>query len=262
MSPSTLTIISLVVAALCSFIWIASPSITRKNGRRLPPGPRGLPVIGNLHMLGNLPHRSLHEMAKKYGPIMSLRLGHVPTIVVSSPAAAEIFLQTHDTVFASRPKVQAAEVLSYGTKGMVFTQYGPYWRNVRKFCTVELLSATKIESLSGMRREELGLLVESLKAAAAARQVVDVSEKVAGLIEAMTYRMLFGRSKDDRFDLKATIQEALELAGAFNLSDYVPILKPLDLQLVIFFLHSSFIAFRDLVDVSRQSAKFLTKSWR
>ncbi|CAK9147763.1 unnamed protein product [Ilex paraguariensis] len=219
--------------ALCSFIylrWIATPSTTRKNGRRLPPGPRGLPIIGNLHMLGNLPHHSLHEMTKKYGPIMSLRLGRVPTIVVSSPAAAEIFLKTHDILFASRPKVQAAEVLFYGSKGVGFTQYGPYWRNVRKFCTLELLSATKIESLAGMRREELGLLVESLKAAAAAREVVDVSEKVGGLIEDMTYRMLFGRSKDDRFDLKAAIEEALELIGAFNLSDYVPILKPLDLQ--------------------------------
>ncbi|CAK9147755.1 unnamed protein product [Ilex paraguariensis] len=220
---------------LWSFIYlrrIVSPSTSGKNGRRLPPGPRGLPVIGNLHMLGNLPHRSLHEMSKKYGPIMSLRLGHVPTIIVSSPAAAEIFLKTHDTVFASRPKVQGAEVMSYGTKGMAFTQYGPYWRNVRKFCTLELLSATKVESLAGMRREELGLLVKSLKAVAAAREVVNVSEKVAGLIEDMTYRMLFGRSKDDRFDLKAVIQEALQLLGAFNLSDYVAILKPLDLQVL------------------------------
>ncbi|KAF9594788.1 hypothetical protein IFM89_034771 [Coptis chinensis] len=37
-------------------------------------------------------------MAKKYGPIMSIRLGLIPTIVVSSPEFAELFLKTHDLV--------------------------------------------------------------------------------------------------------------------------------------------------------------------
>ncbi|KAA8542695.1 hypothetical protein F0562_023806 [Nyssa sinensis] len=161
---------------------------------------------------------------------MSMRLGCVPTIVVSSPRAAEIFLKTHDTVFASRPTVQVAEYLPYGAKGMVFTQYGPYWRNVRKFCTLELLSATKIDSFAAMRREELESLVRSLKETVVAHEVVDVTEKVAVVIENMTYRMLFGRSKDDRFDLKANVVEAIRLAGAFNLADFVPLLGALDLQ--------------------------------
>lgn len=159
-----------------------------------------------------------------------MQLGNVPTIVVSSPQAAEIFLKTHDLIFASRPKLQSSKYVSYGSKGMAFTEYGPYWRNVRKLCTLELLSAKKIDSFVGMRREELVLMVNSIKEAAVAREVVDVSDTVGGVIENMTYRMLFGRSKDDRFDLKGTMKELMDQAGAFNIADYVPILGPLDLQ--------------------------------
>ncbi|GLJ09020.1 hypothetical protein SUGI_0100090 [Cryptomeria japonica] len=67
----------------------------RSNGRKLklPPGPRPWPVVGNLHLLGNLPHQALAALAKKYGPILLLRLGSVPTVVVSSPAMAKEFLK-------------------------------------------------------------------------------------------------------------------------------------------------------------------------
>lgn len=82
-------------------------------------GPLGLPLIGHLHMFEKLPHRTLFKLSQKYGPIMSLRLGSVPTIVVSSPAAAELFLKTNDAIFANRPKSQAANQLWYGTKAMV-----------------------------------------------------------------------------------------------------------------------------------------------
>ncbi|KAJ7969674.1 Cytochrome P450 [Quillaja saponaria] len=102
MSPFTLLITLLLVTLTYILIHVTA---FRPKGRKLPPGPLAFPIIGHLHMLGNLPHRTLQSLAKKYGPIMSLRLGNVPTIIVSSPEAAELFLKTHDTVFASRPKL-------------------------------------------------------------------------------------------------------------------------------------------------------------
>lgn len=225
-----LTLVFLLLGALW---WIITTS--KRHRKVLPPGPRGFPIIGSLPMLGNLPHRTLHQLAKQYGPIMSMRLGSVPTIVVSSPQAAELFLKTHDIHFANRPKFQAAEYMAYGNKGITFTD-GPYWRNVRKFVVQELLAPSKINSFVGMRKEELGLLVKELKDAAAKCEVVDISAKVADLIENMTYRLLLGRSKDDRFDLKGIMNEAFLLAGKFNLADFVPFLAPLDLQVINIYL--------------------------
>ncbi|KAL5544789.1 hypothetical protein UlMin_008573 [Ulmus minor] len=229
-SPLLVAILLAIIGSLYTFLIPLATRSHRKNGRKLPPGPRRLPIIGNLHMLTPLPHRGLRNLAKKYGPIMSLQLGHVPTIIVSSPRAAELFLKTHDAVFASRPKGQSSKYLNYDTKGFAFAQFGPYWRSVRKLCTEQLLSGSKVESFCELRTEEVGLLVERLKRAAAAREAVDVGLEVAEAIEDITYRMILGRKKDEKDDLKELIDEALHLAGAFNISDYVPFLGPLDLQ--------------------------------
>ncbi|KAJ4849838.1 hypothetical protein Tsubulata_044371 [Turnera subulata] len=222
MLPFPLSILFVLIGFLVPLIYLLRTILWRPNqrlrssGPKLPPGPPALPIIGNLHMLGNLPHRALQDLAKRYGPIMSLRLGYVPVIVVSSPQAAELFLKTHDAIFASRPTVQSSLYIYYGTKAMGFTPYGPYWRSVRKFCTLHLLSASKIEYFAPMRREEIALVVGSLREATAARN--------------MTCKLLFGPSGSKETDVKPLIQEALSLTGAFNISDYVPWLAPLDLQ--------------------------------
>ncbi|KAL4280536.1 hypothetical protein GQ457_03G012820 [Hibiscus cannabinus] len=234
MPPTTLNLVLVLIGTLCSFVYIFRTIISRpnrnKDGRKLPPGPRALPIIGNLHMLGKLPHQSLHHLAKRYGPIMSLRLGSITTIVVSSPQAAELFLKTHDLVFASRPKTQASEHLSYGAKGMAFTPYGSYWRTVRKWCTLHLLSASKVEHFAPIRKKHLGSLIESVKKAAAAAESVDLSEMIGGLIEDIMCQIIFGRAKDDIFNLRSLIDQSMHIIGQFNISDYMPYLTPLDLQ--------------------------------
>ncbi|KAF8378473.1 hypothetical protein HHK36_029814 [Tetracentron sinense] len=227
---SSWIIIALLVAVIGGFTYLQRSAKHRNNDRRLPPGPRGLPVIGHLHMLGNLPHRNLYRLAKKYGPIMYLRLGVVPVVVVSSPKAAELFLKTHDTIFASRPDIEATKYLSHGRKGLAFAEYGSYWRNLRKMCTLELLTNFKIDSFKGMRREEVALLIRSLKDVAKDGAVVDLSAKVGSLVEDMTHRMLFGYSRDEGFDIKPVLHEVLNLVGAFNLADYIPYVGALDLQ--------------------------------
>ncbi|KAK7364065.1 hypothetical protein VNO80_12419 [Phaseolus coccineus] len=227
MLPQEVAIPALFLLTILSFIVFL---FQKRHDGKTAPGPKPLPIIGNLHMLGKLPHRTLQSLARKYGPIMSLKLGQVPAIVVSSPETAELFLKTHDTVFASRPKMQFSETLSHGSKGLVFSEYSAYWRDVRKVCTVHILSVSKVEMFAPLRREELGVLVKSLKNSAASGEVVDLSELLAELMEKIVFRMVLGRAKDDRFDLKRLIQEVMNLVGAFNLADYMPWLGVFDPQ--------------------------------
>ncbi|WMV57504.1 hypothetical protein MTR67_050889 [Solanum verrucosum] len=134
-----------------------------KKKKRYPPGPKGLPIIGHLHLLGKNPHQDFLKLAKTHGPLMYVRLGLVPTIVVSSADTAEKFLKTYDHIFASRPHNEAALYLAYGQKNMITAKHGPYWRNMRKFCTLHLLSNQKINSFQYMRRQQVELMIKSLK---------------------------------------------------------------------------------------------------
>lgn len=184
-------------------------------------------------MLGKLPHRTLHALAQQYGPIMSLRLGQVPTVIVSSSESAQHFLKSHDVVFASRPILEASKYFGYGSKGLVFSEYGPYWRQMRKVCTLQLLSASKVESFAPLRKRELELAVKSVQERAARGEVLDLSMVVHNVVEDIVYKMVLGCSKHDEFDLKGLIQNGMNITGAFNLADYVPWLGSLDLQVYI-----------------------------
>ncbi|KAG8383465.1 hypothetical protein BUALT_Bualt04G0016000 [Buddleja alternifolia] len=228
-----------------AWIWIALVStivvlyllqqlLNLNKNKNLPPGPIALPILGHIHLFGKNPHKRLHHLAQKHGPIMYMRFGFMPVIVVSSPAAAELVLKTHDLVFASRPHSQASKHLGYNQKNILFAPYGPYWRNIRKLCTLELLSQLKIKQFQPMRRAELGLLVNSLKQAAELRNTVDISERVLAASRDMTCLMVFGRKFSDR-DLdekgfKAVIDEIMQLAFVPNLGDYIPFMGVLDLQ--------------------------------
>nr|GLL17481.1 cytochrome P450 CYP736A12-like [Ipomoea trifida] len=230
MSSVGLALLSIFLGTLWWLFRHRRAAESPKSGRKLPPGPQPLPIIGNLHQLGALPHRSLNEMSKTYGPIMYLKLGKVPLVVVSSPAAAELILKTHDAVFASRPKNDAVDNIADGSKGMAFAPFGPHWRGNKKFATQELLTTAKIESFAAMRREEMVAWVKSIEAAAGGKEAVDLTAEVGRLIENVTYKMLFGCSNNDNHDLKLIVQEIVSLIGAFNIADYLPFLKPFDLQ--------------------------------
>ncbi|KAL1830989.1 hypothetical protein ACET3Z_000640 [Daucus carota] len=225
------TWITLVAVVLACLLWTWLKKRTQRN---LPPGPKSLPIIGHLHMLGKNPHQDLQKLAEKHGPIMSMRFGFVPNIIVSSPDAAKQFLKTHDLIFASRPSLEAAKHISYEQRNLSFSTYGPYWRNMRKLCTLELLSNLKINSFRAMREKEVGALVIILEHAAQEHAAVDISTKITSMTSDISCQMVFGKKFEDKeFDergFKGVIHEGMMIAVAFNLGDYFPYIGALDLQ--------------------------------
>ncbi|KAF0898001.1 hypothetical protein E2562_001686 [Oryza meyeriana var. granulata] len=98
----------LVCAALAAAIvyYLASTTTRRRSGaaRRLPPGPTPLPVVGNvLSLRGNM-HHALARLAREHGPVMTLKLGLVTAVVVSSPDAAREARGGHAGLLPTEPR--------------------------------------------------------------------------------------------------------------------------------------------------------------
>uniref|UniRef100_A0A6V7QY54 Cytochrome P450 71A1-like n=1 Tax=Ananas comosus var. bracteatus TaxID=296719 RepID=A0A6V7QY54_ANACO len=200
----------------------------RKEGStslKTSPGPPKLPGIGNLHQLGRLPHHSLSRLSQRYGPLMYLKLGHEPTIVVSSANMAQEILKTHDLECCSRPPRTSHTKLSYGCSDIAFAVYGGPWRELRRISIIELFSAKKIASFRSIREEEVERTMSSISSYSSSSLPVDLSKELIALTSTITCRMAFGRSYHDvgsRFQM--ILNEAQAMLGGFFISDYLPII--------------------------------------
>ncbi|KAM1996859.1 hypothetical protein ACFX15_029756 [Malus domestica] len=193
---------------------------TNNYASNLPPGPWKLPFIGNLHQLiGCLPHHGLRDLAEKYGPLMHL-LGEVSTIVVSSAEFAKEVMKTHDVIFASRPQILAARILSYGSTNIAFAPYGDYWRQLRKICTLELLSTKRVQSYRPVREEEVLKLIKSI--ALRSGSAINLTREIYSLTYSITSRAAFGKKTRDHEKFIYVAEEAGKVAGGFALADLYP----------------------------------------
>ncbi|KAJ4877922.1 Cytochrome P450 71B4 [Raphanus sativus] len=84
----------------------------KKNSNNLPSGPTQIPIIGNLHQIKGSLHKCLHDLSKKHGPMMLLRLGVIRMVVITSSEGAEEVLKTHDLECCTRPITIALKTFS------------------------------------------------------------------------------------------------------------------------------------------------------
>ncbi|CAL9047431.1 cytochrome P450 71A1-like [Musa acuminata AAA Group] len=220
----------LPVLALLSALLLAGRKARGSTAAwKLPPGPAKLPLIGNLHSLGSkVLHRSLWELSKKHGPLVHLKLGRVPVVVVSSPELAKEVLKTHDHECCTRPSHISTDKFSYGRSDIALMPYGDRWRQLRKFCTVEFFSAKKINSFKGVREQETERTVKLICFHARQSLVVNLSELLLSLSCNITCRTAFGSRIDGGGDIHDILREAQALLTAFFVSDYFPLLGWVD----------------------------------
>ncbi|XP_027358651.1 cytochrome P450 71A1-like [Abrus precatorius] len=170
---------------------------TRKNKSNLPPSPSKLPIIGNLHQLGTLPHRSFHALSRKYGPIMMLQLGQTPTLVVSSVDVAKEIYKTHDVAFSNKPQTTAVKIIMYGCMDVAFAPYGEEWRQKRKICVLELLSLKRVRSFQSIRDEEIAEMLDTIREACGSkRSCVNLSEMLIETSNNIMSRCVLGQKYD------------------------------------------------------------------
>ncbi|KAK1381299.1 hypothetical protein POM88_028043 [Heracleum sosnowskyi] len=214
-------------SALISFISLVW-HLRRKNSyksAKLPPGPKGWPIFGNLFDLGNLPHRSLEALRQEYGPIVWLDLGFLKTMVLLSAGAAEEFFKNHDLSFVDRFANDCTRSHDY------------YWRTLRRICTSELFTNKKINDTVSIRHkcvDELLLWIEHEVETSASSKIV-VRDFVFPALYNMIGNITLSRNlMDPKSEITSEFCTALagftEGVGRPNISDLLPWLRKLDLQ--------------------------------
>ncbi|KAG5051900.1 Cytochrome P450 71D8 [Glycine max] len=214
----------LVIALFFLLHWLAKCYKSSVVSHKLPPGPKKLPIIGNLHQLaeaGSLPHHALRDLAKKYGPLMHLQLGEISAVVASSPKMAKEIVKTHDVSFLQRPHLVFGQMISYGGLGIAFAPYGDHWRQMRKMCATELLSAKRVQSFASIREDEAAKFINSIREAAGSP--INLTSQIFSLICASISRVAFGGiyKEQDEF-VVSLIRKIVESGGGFDLADVFP----------------------------------------
>ncbi|KAK6145765.1 hypothetical protein DH2020_019634 [Rehmannia glutinosa] len=159
---------------------------------------------------------------------MHFKLGEVSTIVISSPEIAKEALKTRDPIFADKPESIAAKIMWYDFKDIAFAAYGDYWRQMRKICIVELLSAKNVRSFGSIRSDEISNLLKSIRSSSGS--VIDLTTDIFKLTSSITCRAAYGKVCRDRDALIKLMNESLVFTGGFMLADLFPSSKLLNIM--------------------------------
>ncbi|MCL7023622.1 hypothetical protein MKW94_011508, partial [Papaver nudicaule] len=230
--------VSVVVVMLVSYWFlVVGKRLWRSNDgeSRLPPGPRGLPLLGNLLTLEPGLHEYFAKLSKIHGPIVKLQLGRMRVIVLNSSSLAKEVLRDQDANFSDRDTPVAALAFTYGGKDIAWSHTDQEWRKLRRILIQELLSNTSLDSsYYTLRRPEVRRLVKDVYGMI--NTPVNVGEQVFAATLNMVLNMLWGGTiqGEDRVrvqtEFRQLVNEMIELSLKPNVSDFFPVLTRFDLQ--------------------------------
>lgn len=211
-------------------------SIKKRNNtmNRLPPGPRGLPIVGYLPFLGSNIHQSFKELTSSYGAIFRIWLGMNECIVVSSPSLAKEVLRDQDTVCANRSPTIALKSLLFGTTDIAFSDYGQEWRKMRKIFASEMMSRTSLDASYSLRIQHVKKMLNEIYMKAG--EQVDIGAIVFLTLISAAMSMIWGDNLEAdtssviNSEFRGVVNELFELLGKPNISDLFPFLARFDLQ--------------------------------
>ncbi|EPS66184.1 hypothetical protein M569_08596 [Genlisea aurea] len=234
LDPNGTLLFSALVAAFLAVFAVNLRKSDKDGVEKLPPGPKGLPILGDLLSIGNRPYESLAKMANKYGPLMTVNFGMVKIVVVSSSEMAEEMLLKHDEALSGRPALEAVVAEEDYLLSMAWSSgQSSIWKKLRKITNTELFTPRRLDSFQSIREETMRKMINKVdESMQQGESGVQLARLVFNSILSILSNTLFSRDMfdDTTEELKDLIKNLIELVSKPNVADYIPFLKPFDPQ--------------------------------
>ncbi|CAH8286215.1 unnamed protein product [Eruca vesicaria subsp. sativa] len=220
----SLTVTATIIIFMARYLW--------SQNSKLPPSPSWcLPIIGHLHLRKkhHLP-QALQHLSSIHGPVLFLKFGCRPVLVLSSPESIEECFTNHDQTLANRPRTITSDHFGYGYKNFGLAPYGDIWRTLRRISTLEVFSSTALQKSSFIRNEEvLNLCSRLFRSSMDSAQKVDLNYHFILLTAQAMLRLVSGtRGGVEESDEKNFLDDfklRFFASIAMNVCDFLPVLR-------------------------------------
>ncbi|KAI0056529.1 cytochrome P450 [Artomyces pyxidatus] len=218
-----------VAAALTAsiFLVLAANKRCARRDLRLPPGPRPLPLVGNLF---DFPKESswltYTEWGKVYGDILSMQVfGHVVVILNSAKAARDLF-EKKSPIYSSRPTIPMHELMNWSwNEGG--NAYSPKWRLQRKMLDRGLRPSATVQ-YQPMQKDKVHHFLKQLLS-----RPKDFRKHIEHLQGAIIMALVYGYDVEEEDDSYLKLTHDLNVIGQRTLLhvsvvlNFLPLLKHL-----------------------------------
>ncbi|KAL4881003.1 cytochrome P450 [Aspergillus karnatakaensis] len=121
-------VVAALIVALAPYTWA---SLRPKN---FPPGPKPLPLIGNLNLIPPSKAFTLfHQWTKQYGSMIGLKFGPANVVVLNNWRDVQELLEKRGHIYSSRPPNYIAnDLICKNHTHILFAPYGDGWKALRK----------------------------------------------------------------------------------------------------------------------------------
>ncbi|KAM5165045.1 cytochrome P450 2K4-like [Mantella aurantiaca] len=220
--PSGFTIYGLLVLAVLYILKSWGSWTSSASSRKFPPGPRTLPLIGNLHMI-NLarPNETFMKLSKQYGSVFRIQIGGIKMVVLSGYETVKSALVDHADEFAERAHVAMFEDINKGY-GIPFS-HGENWKTMRRFTLRKLRDfGMGKKTIEDRIVEECGFFIKAIESLEG--QPEDLTIKTNFAIGNIIISIIFGHRFDYQHPillrLIGLISENMRLVGSPSIAMY------------------------------------------